>query len=81
MELPIIPIGNSKGIRLPKAVLEKYKIKDSVEIVMEESCIILKPKTNVRAGWDKAFKEMNSMGDEQQLLPDVFEEEDFEEWS
>jgi antitoxin MazE len=81
MELPIIPIGNSKGIRLPKTVLEKYKIKDSVEMVMEESCIILKPKTNVRAGWDKAFKEMNSLSDEQQLIPDVFEEEDFEEWS
>ncbi|MFZ9982870.1 MAG: AbrB/MazE/SpoVT family DNA-binding domain-containing protein [Cyclobacteriaceae bacterium] len=81
MELPIIPIGNSKGIRLPKTVLEKYNIKDSVEMVMEKSCIILKPKTNVRAGWDKAFKEMKSMGDEQQLLPDVFEEEDFEEWS
>ena len=81
MKLPIISIGNSKGICLPKTVLEKYKIRDSVEMILKESFIILNPRTNVRAGWDKAFKEINSLGDEHQLLPDVFEEEDFEEWS
>lgn len=33
MELPIINIGNSKGIRLSKTILEKYEIGDKIELI------------------------------------------------
>ena len=33
MEIAIIQIGNSKGIRLSKTLLEKYNIKDKIEII------------------------------------------------
>jgi antitoxin MazE len=39
MDLSVISIGNSKGIRLPKTVLEKYNIKDAVEVILEKDCI------------------------------------------
>ena len=42
MNIAVIPIGNSKGIRLGKAILEKYNIKDAVELVLEKGYIILK---------------------------------------
>lgn len=80
MNIPIIPIGNSKGIRLSKTILEKYSIQDSLEIILEEDYIVLKPSTQPRQGWDQVFKKMNEEGDDQLLLPDLFEDENLEEW-
>ena len=80
MDLSIIPIGNSKGIRLSKTILEKYNIKDKVELILEKGYIILKPKAEPRKGWDKAFRKMHSAGDDKSLMNDVFDDESFEEW-
>lgn len=54
MEIPIINIGNSKGIRLPKTLLEQYNITDTIELILEKGRIILKPKSTPRKGW-KAY--------------------------
>lgn len=80
MEVSVIPIGNSKGIRLSKTLLEKYNITDKVELILEKGHIILKAKTKPREGWDEAFKEMRANGDDCLLIADVFEDENFEEW-
>ena len=81
MDVSVIPIGNSKGIRLTKALIEKYNIKDSVELILEKGYIILKPKTAARKGWENAFKKMHENGDDNLLMDDVFEDENLEEWS
>jgi len=81
MELSIIQIGNSKGFRLSKTMIEKYNIKDKVELILEEGHMILKPISSPRKGWDLAFKEMNENGDDQLLFNDVFENENLEEWN
>ncbi len=81
MDIAVISIGNSKGIRLTKTLIEKYDIKDTVELVLEKGYIILKPKQTPRKGWEKSFKRMNENGDDKLLIDDVFEEENFEEWS
>jgi antitoxin MazE len=62
--MSIIPIGNSKGIRLNKKLLKKYNITDTIELILEKECIILKPKVSVRSGWEKAFKKMHENGDD-----------------
>ena len=80
MDVSVIPIGNSKGIRLSKTLIEKYNIKDTVELVLEKEYIILKPKAEPRKGWEKAFKEMHEAGDDKSFMNDVFEDESFEEW-
>jgi len=80
MELSIIQIGNSKGFRLSKTLIEKYNIKDKVELILEKGYLILKPIPSPRKGWETAFKEMNENGDDQLLLDDVFENENLEEW-
>lgn len=79
MELSIINIGNSKGIRLPKTILEKYNISNKIELVLEKGYIILKPKKEPRKNWEKAFKKMHEIGDDKLLINDVFEDENFEE--
>lgn len=80
MEIPVINIGNSKGIRIPKAILEQYNITDSIEMILEKGKIILKPKSVPRKGWEKSFKLMHENGDDALLVDDVFEDENFEEW-
>lgn len=80
METNIVKIGNSKGIRLSKTLLEKYQIKDKVELLLEDDQIIIKPISKPREGWDLKFKEMHENGDDQLLMDDVFEDEKFEEW-
>lgn len=80
MEVSIIQIGNSKGLRLNKSILDRYNIKDKVELILEKGQIILKPIDTPRKGWETAFKELHKNQDDQLLMDDVFEDESFEEW-
>ena len=80
MEISVIKIGNSKGLRLSKTLIEKYNIKDKVELILEKGYIILKPITKPRKGWENQFKKMNAEGDDQLLFDDVFDDENLEEW-
>ncbi len=81
MEVPIIKIGNSRGFRLSKTLLEKYNIRDKVELILEKGRIIIKPITKPRKDWGNAFKKMHENGDDKLLVNDVFEEEIPEEWN
>lgn len=80
MEISIIKIGNSKGFRLSKTLLEKYRFKDKAEMILEKGQIIIKPIPEPRKGWEKAFREMHENGDDQLLIDDIFDDEDLEEW-
>ena len=80
MNAKIVQIGNSKGLRLSKTLIEKYEIKDKVELVLLDDGILLKPIANPREGWDEQFKAMSEQQDDQLLIDDVFSDEDLEEW-
>ena len=80
MEVSIIKIGNSKGFRLTKTILERYNITDKIELILEKGQIILRPISEPRKGWDKAFQKMQENGDDQLLMNDVFEDENFDDW-
>jgi antitoxin MazE len=80
MEVSVVRIGNSKGIRLSKTLLERYNIKDTVDLILEKKQIVLRPLSTPRKGWEKAIKEMNENGDDRLLFNDVFEDENLEEW-
>ncbi len=81
MDVSVISIGNSKGIRLSKTLIEKYNIKDTLELILEKGYIVLKPKSAPRKGWDKAFKKMHENGDDKLLISDVFDDENLDEWN
>jgi antitoxin MazE len=80
MNVSVVQIGNSKGIRLSKTLIEKYNIKDTLEMILESGYIILKPKSEPRKDWGKAFEKMHKNGDDKMLMNDIFVDEDFEEW-
>jgi len=80
MEVSVVKIGNSKGIRFSKTIIERYNIRDTVEMILDKGHIIIKPLSRPRKGWDKAFIEMRANGDDKLIIPDIFEEENLEEW-
>ena len=80
MEASIIKIGNSKGLRLSKTILEKYNIQDKVEIILEKGQIIIRPLATPRKNWDNKFRKMAENRDDQLLMDDVFEDESLDEW-
>ncbi len=55
MKTKLVQIGNSQGVRLPKAFIKRAGINGSVEMEVYENSIVLRSK-KPRAGWDKAFK-------------------------
>ena len=80
METSIIKIGNSKGLRLSKTIIEKYNIKDKVELILEKGQIILKPIRMPRKDWEKEFEKIHLNNDDKLLMNDVFDDENLEEW-
>ncbi len=80
MEVSVVKIGNSRGIRFSKTILERYNIKDTVDLILDKGQIIIKPLSKPRKGWDKAFMEMHENGDDILVMADIFEEENLEEW-
>ena len=81
MKTPVIQIGNSKGLRLSKTILKQYGIVDAVELVFEKDQIVLKPISAPRANWETTFEQMRQNNDDTELIPDVFEDENTEEWT
>ena len=53
MKASIIKIGNSKGIRIPKIMLEESKIGDVVDLKMHGGKIIISPVTKSKAFIDE----------------------------
>ena len=64
IKVKIIRIGNSKGIRLSKSLIEQYNMKDEVLLEAKKNSIVIRPVENPRADWEKSFKKMRLRGDD-----------------
>lgn len=60
----IVPIGNSRGIRIPKAMLDDCGFGEEAELQIRNGALLLKPVTSARAGWAAAFRGMAAAGDD-----------------
>lgn len=78
MVMDVIKIGNSKGVRIPARVLKELNLKDKVEFIVEGDSIILKPIKDPRSGWNEAFKEMNKNNDDDLIIDENLDCEDWE---
>ena len=65
MKAQIIQIGNSQGIRIPKALLEDSRIKGDVDLELHPDGILIRNAQQPRAGWDEAFKSMAENEDDE----------------
>lgn len=57
LELKVVQIGNSRGVRLPKAVLERYEIKDALVLEAREEGLLLRGKKDKRLSWEDTYRE------------------------
>ncbi len=71
MKSRIVKIGNSKGIRIPKLLIEQTGLGEEVEIQVEGNRLIIGPAACPRAGWNAAFRKMADAGDDALLDGDV----------
>ena len=76
----IIQIGNSKGIRVPKVLLEQAELPDEVELQAERGRLIVRAARGARAGWAEAAKVMRARGEDQLLDAPTSSEFDNKEW-
>lgn len=82
MKTQLIKIGNSRGIRLPKAIIEQVGLGQDVELRVEEGRIVIQAvDEDPRAGWEEACRLMAERGDDKLIdgpLPPLtpFDEEE-----
>ncbi|MEW6686958.1 MAG: AbrB/MazE/SpoVT family DNA-binding domain-containing protein [Candidatus Edwardsbacteria bacterium] len=71
MKTNIVPIGNSKGVRIPKVILEQCCIKKNIFMEVEDNKIIIRPvKRNPRQHWEAFFKKMLKNRDDKLIIDD-----------
>jgi antitoxin MazE len=80
MLLELTKIGNSRGIRIPKPLIEQCGFTDAVEARLTSDGLVLAPAHIPRKGWKRAFMESGSDHDTLQL-DHAMNEFDTEEWS
>ena len=78
MELKVIQIGNSKGVRLPKAVLDEMGNFTVADLQIKDGSIVITPKKEPRQGWAEGFKNFGQSEEEKGLLMDFANEADEE---
>lgn len=55
MKVNLVAVGNSRGVRLPKAIIEQCGFGDAVELTVEDGRVVLSRPATPRAGWADAF--------------------------
>ncbi len=58
VELPLTRIGNSRGVRLPAALLKKYGFSKTIILEERASEIVLRPKKDTKLSWEETARQM-----------------------
>ncbi|MBC2714274.1 MAG: AbrB/MazE/SpoVT family DNA-binding domain-containing protein [Desulfobacteraceae bacterium] len=81
-DIKLVPIGNSKGVRIPKELLQKYDLNNSLLLEETDRGLLLRKKDDNKLSWEDTYK---AMADEKEdwddfdtALLDGLEDEDFE---
>jgi len=80
MKVSVVQIGNSRGVRIPKAVLEQVGLRDEAEMEVRGSELIIRSANHPRAGWEAAFAKMAERGDDALLDAPTSTKWDETEW-
>jgi len=81
MQIEIIRIGNSRGIRIPKPIIEQCGFGDTADLRVEEGRIVIAPDRAPRQGWAASFAAASGGTDELLLegsIPNRFDQEEWE---
>ena len=76
----IVRIGNSRGIRVPKALLDQAELPEEVELHAEPGLLVVRAVRRARAGWAEAAKALHASGSDRLLDKATPTRFDREEW-
>ena len=77
----IVRIGNSRGFRVPKALLEQAQLPEMVELHAEPGRLVVRPCRRTREGWAEAARAMHEREDDGLLDEPVPTRFDDETWA
>jgi antitoxin MazE len=77
----VIKIGNSRGIRIPRGLLEQAGLVDDVEMTVLDGELVIHSAHAPRQGWEQNFARMAEQGDDTLLDSDTTSHWDEEEWA
>ena len=79
MKVELVRVGNSRGIRIPKPILEQCGFEGRVELRVENDHLVIARGHWPRQGWEEAFRAAGA-STQDELLPGVRNQFDDEEW-
>jgi antitoxin MazE len=71
MKVELVRIGNSRGIRIPKPILEQCGFQNSVELRVENDHLVIAQGHRPREGWEEAFRAAGPSVNDELLLETV----------
>jgi len=80
MKTRLVQIGNSRGVRLPKPLIEEAGLTEEVELRVQNDTIVIRSVQAPRAGWEEAARRLRARGGDRLLDPPTPTRFDEEEW-
>jgi len=80
MKAQIIKIGNSRGIRIPKPLLEESNLEGEVDLEVIDEGLLIKSTNPPRHGWEAAFQSLAENDDDDLIMDDGGSQFDMENW-
>lgn len=81
-DVKLVPIGNSKGVRIPKVLIQKYGLNNALLLEETDKGLLLRKKEDSKLSWEDTYKAManekEDWDDFGTTLLDGLEDEDFE---
>jgi antitoxin MazE len=80
MKSRLIRIGNSRGVRLPKPLIEEAGLQEEVEVQIRGNALVITSHSQPRTGWAEAARQMRERGHDRLLDGPTSTRFDDEEW-
>ena len=81
MKTRLIQIGNSRGIRIPKPLIEEAGLEDEVVLSVVGTGLMIEGVSCLRAGWSEAARELRERGEDSLLDEPTATDFDESEWA
>lgn len=80
MRARLIRIGNSRGVRLPKPVIEQAGLREDIDVQVRGGAVVISSRKRPRAGWAEAARELRDRGGDRLVGPQAQTAFDDAEW-
>ncbi len=82
MKARLVNIGNSRGVRIPKPLIEEAGLPEDVELHVRDGMIVISAARVTRAGWAEAARRLSdaNQSESETHLPSVPTKFEESEW-